>query len=96
MYVDDTADAIVHIMKHYNEEEFINIGCGKDYTIKEAAEMVQKIVGHQGEIIWDTTKPDGTPSRLLDTSKLDALGWHPEYTLEEGLTKTYEWFKMNP
>jgi len=95
MYVDDTADAIVHIMQHYNDEEIINIGSGKDYTIRETAETVQKVVGHKGQINWDTSKPDGTPSRLLDTSKLSALGWHPEYTLEEGLTKTYDWFKNN-
>jgi len=95
MYVDDTADAIVHIMQHYNEEEIINIGSGEDYSIKETAEAVKKVTGYTGEIGWDTTKPDGTPSRLLDISKLNALGWKPKYSLEKGLKLTYDWFKNN-
>lgn len=93
MYVDDTADAIIHIMNHYDEEEIINIGSGIDFTIKEVAETMQRVVGHKGKIIWDTSKPDGTPSRLLDTSKLDAMKWKPKYSLENGLKKTYEWYK---
>lgn len=95
MYVDDTADAIVHIMQHYDEEEIINIGSGRDYSIKETAEAVKEVVGFAGGIGWDTTKPDGTPSRLLDISKLNALGWKPKYSLEDGLKLTYDWFKNN-
>lgn len=95
MHVDDTADAIVHIMQHYNEEDMINIGCGKDFTIKEAAETIKNVVGYSGGIAWDTTKPDGTPGRLLETSKLDALGWKPKISLEDGLRNTYGWFLAN-
>jgi len=94
--VDDLADALVFVMQRYNSSEIINIGYGEDYTIKELTELICKVVGYEGKIIWDTTKSDGTPKRLLDSSKLSALGWKPQINLKTGLMSTYEWFKMNP
>ena len=93
--VDDMASALVFLMEHYNSPDIINIGYGTDHTIKEIAELIRQIVGYQGEIIWDTTKPDGTPRRLLDTKKLSDLGWKPKIDLETGLTETYRWYKNN-
>jgi len=91
--VDDLASALVFLMDHYSSPEIINIGYGADHTIKEIAEMIQQIVGYQGKIVWDTTKPDGTPRRLLDTKKLADLGWKPKIDLVKGLTETYRWYK---
>ena len=95
LYVDDLADACVFLMeKHDYSEigEFINIGSGKDITIKDLAVMIRDIVGFRGEILWDSTKPDGTPKKLLDISRIKALGWGPKTSLEEGIRKTYEWY----
>jgi GDP-L-fucose synthase len=92
MFADDMADALVFLMKKYSDDEIINIGSGVDFTIRELAETVKKVVGYEGEIIWDTTKPDGTPKRLLDSTKLFNLGWKPKLSLEEGLTKTVNWY----
>jgi GDP-L-fucose synthase len=72
-----------------------NVGTGFDLTIKELAQMIQEIVGHQGEIIWDDTKPDGTPRKLMDISKMHALGWKHQVNLEQGIKKTYGWFLEN-
>jgi len=74
------------------EEDLYNVGFGSDISIKELAELVQSIVGHTGEIIWDSTKPDGTPKKLMDSSKLRKLGWQPKINLEEGIKMTYDWF----
>ncbi len=93
--VDDMASALVFLMEHYNSPDIINIGYGADHTIKEIAEIIRRIVGYQGEIIWDTTKPDGTPRRLLDTKKLSDLGWKPKIDLVNGLTEAYRWYKNN-
>jgi GDP-L-fucose synthase len=79
-------------MEHYNESEIINIGTGEDLPIKELAELVRKVVGYQGEIIWDQSKPDGTPRKLLDVTKMTSLGWRPKIRLEEGIRKTYKWY----
>jgi GDP-L-fucose synthase len=96
LYVDDLADACVFLMNGYDFKdigELINIGTGKDLTIKELSECVKKIVGYKGEILQDLTKPDGSPKKLLDVSLLQSLGWYAKIDLEEGLRKTYEFFK---
>jgi GDP-L-fucose synthase len=93
LYVDDLADAVVYLMNNYNENEPLNIGTGKDITIKELAELIKEIVGYEGEIKFDTTKPDGTPRKLLDVSRLHNAGWEHKITLREGIENTYEWFK---
>lgn len=87
--VDDLANACFHLMLHYNEKQFLNIGTGEDLTISELAELIKNIVGYNGEIIWDASKPDGTPRKLMDVSKAHALGWKHEVNLEEGIEKTY-------
>lgn len=92
LFVDDLADACVFLMNKYDESEIINVGVGKDISIKELASLVQQVVGFNGKIVWDTTKPDGTPRKLLDISKLNNLGWHSKISLEEGLKLTYTWF----
>ena len=95
LHVDDLADAMVYLMNNYNDNYHINIGTGKDITIKELAELIKEIVGYRGEIRFDATKPDGTPRRLLDVSKLHATGWKHKIELREGIQSTYEWFKSN-
>jgi GDP-L-fucose synthase len=92
LYVDDLADACVHLMETYNDEGHVNVGTGVDVTIKELAGLVQAVVGYEGDVIFDTTKPDGTPRKLLDVSKLQSLGWKHSVSLEEGLTKAYASF----
>lgn len=95
LFVDDMAEAVVFALENKLPEYLYNIGTGEDLTIKELAETIQKIIKHQGEIIWDTTKPDGTPRKLLDVSKMHALGWKHKLNLEQGIQKTYEWFLEN-
>jgi GDP-L-fucose synthase len=92
LYVDDLADACLHLMKTYDNPEIVNIGTGVDVTIKELAETIAEIVGYKGKIEWDTSKPDGTPRKLLDVSKLHSLGFKHKVDLEEGVKKTYEWY----
>ncbi|MDQ6905040.1 MAG: GDP-L-fucose synthase [Bacteroidota bacterium] len=89
LYVDDLANACYYLMLNYNEKQFLNIGTGEDLTILELAELIKKITGFEGEIIWDKTKPDGTPRKLMDVSKAHSLGWKHEINLEEGIKKTY-------
>jgi GDP-L-fucose synthase len=93
--VDDMAEAVVFALENELPEYLYNVGTGEDLTIKELAETIQKIVGHEGEIIWDDSKPDGTPRKLMDISKMHALGWRHKVNLEEGIQKTYEWFLDN-
>lgn len=95
LYVDDMADACVFLMQNYDSSEIINIGTGKDLKIKELAELVKKITDFIGKIVWDTSKPDGTPKKQLDVSRLIALGWKPKISLEEGIKKEYAWFLEN-
>jgi len=95
LYVDDLADASIFLMNNYNETEFVNIGTGLDITIKELAYKIKDIVGYQGDIKWDTTKPDGTPQKLLNVDKLHNLGWTHSYSLTKGITKSYQWFLQN-
>jgi GDP-L-fucose synthase len=92
LYVDDLADAAVFLMQRYDEEMWINVGVGEDITIRELAEMVKEIVGFQGRIVYDPSRPDGTPRKLLDVSRLFALGWRPRVSLREGLERTYRWY----
>lgn len=89
MHVDDTADACLYLMKHYNEAGLVNIGVGEDVTIKALAEIIKEIVGFKGTLKFDTTKPDGTPRKLMDTSKLNGQGWKASITLKEGITDVY-------
>lgn len=93
LYVDDMADAAVFLMRNYNDPEIINVGTGVDATIRELAEMVQRATAYQGRIVFDSTKPDGTPRKLLDVSKLSALGWRAKVDLEAGIERTYAWFR---
>ncbi len=92
MEVDDFARALTLVINKYDEEETINIGVGKDQTIREIAQIIKEVIGFNGEIVWDTTKPDGTPRKLLEISKLKTLGFEPEFNLKEGVAKTYKWF----
>ena len=94
MEVDEFARALLLIVDKYDDPETINIGTGKDLSIKEISEIVKEVVGFQGEIVWDETKPDGTPRKLLDISKITNLGYQPHEDLKTGITKTYEWFKQ--
>jgi GDP-L-fucose synthase len=95
LHVDDLADAVIYLMTSYDNEQVINVGWGVDVTIRELAEMIAKTSGFQGRLIFDSTKPDGTPQKLLDTSRLSALGWRPKITLQAGIEQTYEWFKRH-
>lgn len=92
LFVDDLADAAVHLMGTYSAEMFVNVGTGEDLTIRQLAELIQRAVGHQGEVRWDSTKPDGTPRKLLDVSRLKATGWNPTKSLEDGVRQTYKWY----
>lgn len=95
LFVDDMAEAVVFALENELPEHLYNIGTGKDLTIKELAAAVQKIVGHTGDILWDDTKPDGTPRKLMDVSKMHSIGWKHQTELEEGIQKTYSWFLEN-
>jgi GDP-L-fucose synthase len=92
LYADDLAEACVFLMNNYSEEQFINIGSGSEISIKELAETIGKIIGFEGRIRWDTSKPDGTPRKLMDSSRLFALGWTPRINLEEGIRLAYDDF----
>ncbi len=96
LYVDDLADACVFLMNHYSGDETVNVGTGKELTIRELTEIVARVVGFQGEIKWDADKPDGTPRKLLDVTKLRDLGWTYKVELEEGIRLAYEDFLSNP
>lgn len=95
LHVDDAADAIVHLMKTYSDKCHVNIGTGKDITVRELAELVCKVVGFEGSIVTDSSMPDGTPRKLLDVSRLFTSGWRPKHSLTEGLELTYAWFLEN-
>lgn len=92
MHVDDLADAALFLMLHYDEPEIINVGVGSDLSIRELAELVCRVVGYEGRLVFDTSKPDGTPRKLLDASRLHALGWRARIGLEEGIRHAYRWF----
>ena len=92
LHADDLASACVFLMRHYSEEQFINIGNGSDCTIAELAEVIKRVTGYCGDIVWDTSKPDGTPRKLMDSSRILALGWKPKIDLETGLARVYAGF----
>ncbi len=95
LFVDDLADACVHLMKHYSGDSHINVGTGTDLPIAEFAALVAKVVGYEGRLVFDTSKPDGTPRKVMDVSRLAALGWRAPTPLEDGLKKYYAWFLAN-
>ena len=92
LFVDDLAEALVFLINEYSGEEHVNVGTGTDVSIKELAQLICKVVGYSGKIVFDTSKPDGTPKKLLDVSKINSLGWKAKVSLEEGIRKTYEWY----
>jgi GDP-L-fucose synthase len=92
MYVDDLADACVYLMQNYESSEIINVGVGKDVSIRELADIIREVVGYEGEIVFDTSKPDGTPRKLLDVSRLAEQGWSARIQLREGIERTYDWY----
>lgn len=92
LHVDDLADACLFLMLHYEGEEIINVGVGEDVSIGELAELLREIVGYRGEIVYDRSKPDGTPRKLLDVTRICAMGWRPKIALRDGLQQTYAWF----
>lgn len=95
LYIDDMADATCYLMQHYNDESIINIGTGQDINISELAHLIKDIVGYTGEISFDPSKPDGTPKKISDVSKLNSLGWKSKTSLRSGIEITYDWFKKN-
>ena len=92
LYSEDLARAVIHLLEHYDSDEIINVGSGQEVSIRELAETISDVVGYEGELVFDSTKPDGTPRKLLDNSRIEALGWAPEVSLREGLSRAYEWF----
>ena len=95
LHVDDCAAACVFLLENYDSPEIINVGCGEDISIRELAELICDVVGFKGELAWDATKPDGTPRKLLDVTRLRQLGWRPTIPLREGIARTYDWFVKN-
>lgn len=95
LYVDDLADAVVYLMNKHGGSEMVNIGVGEDLTIEELAELIKSVVDYDGKIVYDATKPDGTPRKLLDVSKLNNLGWKAKTSLRQGIEMTYDWWKSN-
>ena len=95
LHVDDLARAVVALLERYDDAPPINVGVGEDVTIKELAELVRDVVGYEGDIEWDTSKPDGTPRKLLDVSRIHALGWQAQIGLRDGIAATYQWFQQN-
>lgn len=95
LFVDDMAASVIFALENELPEHLYNVGTGVDLTIKELAELIQKTVGHTGEIVWDSSKPDGTPRKLMDVSKMHKLGWKHQVSLENGISKTYQWFLEN-
>ena len=95
LHVDDLASACLLLLEKYDSPEIVNIGCGEDITVRELAELICDVVGFKGELVWDATKPDGTPRKLLDITKIRALSWQPTIPLRQGIAQTYEWFLAN-
>jgi GDP-L-fucose synthase len=95
LHVDDLASACLFLLEKYDSPEIINVGCGEDLSVRELAELICDVVGFDGELAWDTAKPDGTPRKLLDITKLRGLGWQPAIPLRDGIAQTYDWFLKN-
>ncbi|NCC20873.1 MAG: GDP-L-fucose synthase [Alphaproteobacteria bacterium] len=93
MYVDDLADALVFLLKHYSAEKPVNVGCGRDISIRDLAENVANVVGYEGELSFDPSRPDGVPRKIMDSSRLFSMGWRPSTTLEAGLAETWSWYQ---
>ncbi len=94
LHVDDLADACLFLMQHYSDERIVNVGVGEDVTIRDLAELVRGVVGFEGEIVWDASKPDGTPRKLMDVSRLHAMGWRARMALHEGVADAYRWYEV--
>ena len=92
LHSDDLADAVLFLMENYNDSEIVNVGCGEDQTIKVLAETIREVVGYSGSLVFDSSRPDGTPQKMLDISKIRVLGWRPEITLKNGLKQFYQWY----
>lgn len=95
LHVDDLADAIVWLMENYEDKQFVNVGTGEDISVKELAERIKMLVGYEGKLVFDATKPEGTPRRLFDVSKINSAGWKHKVTLDEGLQRAYAWYLEN-
>ncbi|MFW5765325.1 MAG: GDP-L-fucose synthase [Coleofasciculus sp.] len=95
LYVDDLADALIFLINHYDDIQFVNVGTGEEISIKDLALLIKAVVGYEGELKFDSSKPNGTPRKLLDTSKINAAGWQPKTSLKKGLELTYQWFVEN-
>jgi GDP-L-fucose synthase len=95
LYIDDMAEACYICMNEYDDSEIINIGTGSDITIKELTEIIAKVIDYRGEIVWDISKPNGTPRKVMNVDKLKSLGWSPKVGIRQGIYQTYEWFKEN-
>jgi GDP-L-fucose synthase len=95
LHTDDLADACVFLLDHYDQPDLVNIGCGEDVTIRELAETVCDVLGFDGALEFDSSKPDGTPRKLLDISKITSLGWSPKIALRDGIADAYRWFVKN-
>ena len=94
LHSDDLADAILFLMDNYDNSEIVNVGFGKDQTIRELAETIKEVSGFSASLVFDNSRPDGTPQKVLDTSKINALGWKPKISLKTGLVKVYEWYSL--
>ena len=94
LHVDDCAQACLFLMDRYSNEMIVNVGTGQDLSIAELAALVADVVGYRGAVQWDSTKPDGMPRKLMDTSRMASLGWKPAITLTEGLRRTYRWYRQ--
>jgi GDP-L-fucose synthase len=95
LHCDDLADAMLFLMDHYDSDQIVNVGAGRDIRIRDLAELVREAVGYEGEVAWDASKPDGTPRKLFDVSRLSALGWRPRRELRQGIRETYGWYLAN-
>ena len=95
LHVNDLAEACIFLMQNYDQAEHINVGTGEDISIKELAETIADVVGFEGEFVWNTDKPNGTPRKLLDTSKINSLGWYPTIGVRRGIKQTYDWYLEN-
>ena len=95
LYSEDMADACIYLMENYEGNDFFNIGTGKEITIRGLAELIKEVVGYEGEIVWDSSKPDGTPRKLLDVSRLESQGWKYKMELKDGVKEAYEWYLEN-
>jgi len=95
LHSSDLAKAVIYLLENYDNPVPINVGTGSEVSIAELAELIRTVSGYKGDLNWDTSKPDGTPRKVLDVSRISGLGWHPEVTLEAGISSTYSWYSLN-